>query len=305
MSAVNRVLGAVAVAFLALVPLTSSAAPSPSPSLDGVLAAPPAGFTEMSSSIYHGHFTADEYVSDADASKRQQILDTLKRDGFVDGYGKTWVSRAQQHVLIEVTLAFTGGRGARSWLTAAEAADKEESTYRHADTIGGIEPYYGAHLVNTATPAYLDAFAFVKGNDVFGVAVVSTKDDALAQATSQTRAQFDSAPSETIPSAQWPENVAAGGHSAAYWVGFLMIPVLFLVIVAGLAAFFIARSRRPAAVATPIAGQLQMSPDGSYWWDGQTWRDAASQMPPFAQRSSDGTLWWDGRTWRPVPPPPA
>jgi hypothetical protein len=38
----------------------------------------------------------------------------------------------------------------------------------------------------------------------------------------------------------------------------------------------------------------QVSPDGSYWWDGYAWR----AMPTL---SPDGNYWWDGRAWQPVP----
>jgi hypothetical protein len=44
-----------------------------------------------------------------------------------------------------------------------------------------------------------------------------------------------------------------------------------------------------------------MSPDGAFWWDGQTWRDAQHEVPPAAQRSADGAFWWDGQKWRAVP----
>src|SRR5207245_355020 len=57
----------------------------------------------------------------------------------------------------------------------------------------------------------------------------------------------------------------------------------------------------PGAMGSPPAGGVQMSTDGKYWWDGQNWRDAATETPPSAQRSSDGALWWDGQNWRPVP----
>jgi len=50
------------------------------------------------------------------------------------------------------------------------------------------------------------------------------------------------------------------------------------------------------------AGAIQLSEDGNYWWDGQTWRDSSREVPPTAQRSFDGVTWWDGRSWRPVPP---
>ena len=175
--------------------------------------------------------------------------------------------------------------------------------------ITGIDTYYGAHASDSTSKTFGDEFAFVKGNDVFAVLVVSTKDDALAQATSQTKTQFDSAPTETIPSSEWPENKTSG-HTLAYYVGYFLPVVLVLAVVIGLVAVLAARRRRPApamvAAAAPFAG-VQMSPDGNFWWDGQAWRDAAQEAPPYAQRSGDGALWWDGRTWRHVPqagPPP-
>lgn len=282
--------------------LLIGASPSPSPSLDTILAAPPSGFTELTTAFLHGHFTADDYAANAEAAKRSGIVATLNRDGFVDGFSNTWVSQSSQHVLIEAVLAFTGGKGAHDWLIAVEAADKKDARYVRADTLSGLGTYYGAHLVDSANKAYGDEFSFVKGNDVFAVVVASTKDDALPQAMSQSTSQFDAAPSETIPSSRWPENAGAQ-HDFAYYVGYLLVPVLFLVIVVAVIAAVVARSRRRAAA--PAFGQamggVQMSPDGNYWWDGQAWRDAAHEAPPFAQRSSDGALWWDGRAWRPVP----
>ena len=79
------------------------------------------------------------------------------------------------------------------------------------------------------------------------------------------------------------------------------------VVVAGLVVFLVLRRRPPAPSAYASfapALSLQMSADGHYWWDGQSWRDAAQEAPASAQRSDDGYYWWDGRTWRPVPQPP-
>jgi len=311
MSRVNRVLWAAVISFAALAPMPASAAsPTPSPGLSAVLAAPPAGFTELTSSPFHGQFTAHEYAANADAGKQSNVESTLAHDGFVDGFGKTWVHQATQHVLIEDVIAFTGGKGARDWLTQAEAGDKKQSIYKHANTMSGIDPYFGEHVADNATRTYGDLFAFVKGNDVFALFVISSKDDALPQVTAQTRIQYDAAPPETIPSSQWPENTGAGGHGLAYSVGYFLPPVLIVAVI----VLFIARAMRRRSAATPAMavpgmtpGGVQLSPDGNYWWDGQAWRDAAQEVPPGAQRSSDGAFWWDGRTWRPSPqvsPPP-
>ena len=45
------------------------------------------------------------------------------------------------------------------------------------------------------------------------------------------------------------------------------------------------------------------SGDGRFFWDGGTWRDAATAgVPPYATISDDGRQWWDGFTWRAIGP---
>ena len=209
--------------------------------------------------------------------------------------------------LIEAVMAFSGGRGAQNALTEMKAADKSDSTYTNADTVTGISTYYGAHFVVPSAPNQLieDFFAFVKGNDVFGIAFVSFKDDVLDAATKQVQAQYSRAPGSTIPRSQWPENA---GPSASLSIGIVAAAIGFVVIVMGLVTFLLLRRRTPsssAAYASYVpALSLQMSPDGNYWWDGQSWRDAAQFVPPDAQRSDDGAYWWDGQAWRPAPQQP-
>jgi hypothetical protein len=307
MSRVNRLLHAAAISLLALGPLSASASPTPSPTLDTVLAAPPSGYTELTTSpLFHGSFTAHDYAQASGSSKADAIEETLNHLGFVDGYGKTWIHQATRRVLVEAVIAFTGAKGARSWLTAAEAGDKTDATYDHSDSISGIDPYYGGHFKYSSTGTVGDVFSFVKGNDVFIVGFVSMKDDVLGLATTQTKTQYDSAPKETIPSSQWPENASsAGGRSIAYWFGFILVPLLILVIAVATIAVVMRRRGRPAAsmagAPAAVRDPIQMSTDGNYWWDGQAWRDAAHEVPPSAQRSGDGALWWDGQKWRPVP----
>jgi len=305
-----RTMTAAVAGMLTMSPLAAAAAsPSPSPTLDTVLAAPPSGFAELTTGALHGEFDAHGWAttvtSGSDATATEA---TLKRDGFVDGYGKTWAQAGAGRGLVEAVMAFNGGRGARRALTAFEASTKADSSYKHPDTISGIDPYYGAHAIDPSTKAFADEFVFVKGNDVFFVAVGSQKDDALAVASSQAKAQYDSAPANTIPTADWPENAQ---HSVAYDLGAASANVLFIALIVGVVGLVVGltlRGRRRSArqqfaVAGPAPAAVQMSQDGNYWWDGQTWRDASHEAPPTAQRSSDGTLWWDGRTWRPVPQP--
>jgi hypothetical protein len=210
-------------------------------------------------------------------------------------------------------MAFTGGSGAKRALTALEATDKADTHYNHADTINGIDSYYGAHF--TSGGAFEDEFVFVKGNDLFIVILAGAVDNVLTPATDQAKSQFDSAPAETIPSSQWPENQTSS--NAAFGVGTIigiLIPIVLVLAIIAVVVGVIRRRQRPAMMAAaagtyapPVmagSGEVQMSPDGNFWWDGQAWKDAAHEAPPFAQRSSDGALWWDGRTWRPVPQPP-
>ncbi len=332
MSHVNRLAIAAAIALAALTPLVASATPSPSPSLDTVLAKPPADFTELTTSTLHGEFTAHDWATSNSSTgsggvSPTETENTLKSDGFVDGYGKTYVQTSQTHALIEAIMAFTGGQGAKSALTSLEKSDKSDPSYKHADSIGGIDNYYGAHFEDTSTSTVGDLFVFSKGNDVFLIVAASTKDDVLSLATSQAMSQFSSAPDSTIPTSQWPENanpVSGGGGGLG---GVIIAVIIGIVIAIGV---FVMRSRRRVAApvggftpmsgypmgappgsampgsapmqAAPMAsGGVQMSDDGYYWWDGQTWQDASLAAPAQAQRSADGTQWFDGKNWRPVP----
>ncbi len=315
----NRPAALVAAVAFAVLPASAAAGPTPSPSLDTVLAAPPGtDFNELSTSPLHGKFTAHDWANLSNSSSgAAQTEATLNRDGFVDGFGKTWAQATSGHALIEVVMAFNGGRGAQSALSGMEAADKTDRSYKNANTVSGISRYYGAHFVDSSNQVIEDFFAFVKGNDVFGIAFVSSKDDVLAAATHQIQSQYESAPGSTIPSSQWPEN--RNGIST-FPVAAFALGVGFIVVVIGLIAFLALRRRTPAGAGayaaagpyamTPAPGvvapvpEVQMSPDGNYWWDGQAWQDAAQVAPPHSQRSSDGAYWWDGRTWRPVPQAP-
>jgi len=307
MARVNRFLGPVALCVFALAPLAVFAAsPSPSPGLDTVLAPAPSGYAELTTAPLRGEFTAHDWAVNASGASQQQTESTLNHLGFVEGYGKAWSSGSLRHDLVEAVMAFSGARGAKTMLTAVESTDKADSHYSHPDTITGIDPYYGAHF--TLNGAFEDEFVFVKGNDLFFVVMGGAQDDVLAAAIDQAQAQFDSAPAETIPSSQWPEN-ANNSSEGPDW-GTLSADVVAGIFVLGVIVFVvrgIRRGRRMAVASTHArqvmagSGDVQMSPDGNFWWDGQAWKDAAHEAPPFAQRSNDGSLWWDGRTWRPIP----
>ncbi len=307
MARVNRFLCSAAVCFMALAPLTAFAAsPSPSPGLDTVLAPAPSGYTQLTTASLHGEFTAHDWAVNASGASPQETETTLNRFGFVDGYGKEWSSASLRRGLVEAVMAFSGGSGAKKALTALESTDKADSHYSHPDTITGIDPYYGAHF--TPSGAFEDEFVFVKGNDLFIVIIAGAQDTVLTPATDQAKAQYDSAPAETIPSSQWPENQQSPSASGLGAIGIILPIVVVAAIIAAVVGLIRRRQRPPAMAMGTYAppsmsssGEVQMSPDGNFWWDGQAWKDAAHEAPPFAQRSSDGSLWWDGKTWRSVP----
>src|SRR5256714_14158664 len=110
-----RTLTLVAAVALATSPLSGAAAstPSPSPSLDKVLAPPPGSdFTELTTGVLHGEFTAHDWATtNASGSDATETEKTLTKDGFVDGYGKTWAQASAGHAMIEAGQALTRGAG--------------------------------------------------------------------------------------------------------------------------------------------------------------------------------------------------
>jgi len=301
----NRWVYVAGLATAALMPLSAMASPSPSPGLDTMLAAPPSSdFVEADKTapgVIEGNLDADQYVATANPANPSAIKATLERDGFVAAFGRTWIQRTTRSVLIEGAIAFSGGDGAKRWLVASELAGKADPNYSHPLTVTGIDQYFGAQSTLAASNTYIDAFAFVKGNDYFFLITVSKTDDQGSFASSQTTAQYIVAPDSSIPPSQWP-STSSSSDSLSYTVGRLIIPILFGTLVLGTVLFVVGRARRGRLPAIQ-ASSVQLSPDGKFWWDGQAWRDVAQGIPPAAQRSADGQYWWDGRSWRPVTPP--
>jgi hypothetical protein len=318
--ALGRVVVFIGVCVLALQPAMALAAPTPSPSLDGILAAPPAAdFKELPSTtagIFAGAFDAKGYVTISGTSDPDNDQRVMEHDGFVSGFGKTWSQKSKSHLFVEVVLAFTGGSGATSWMHQLEAADKRLPAYKKALTVNGVPAYYGGHLFDATSGFYSDDFVVVKGNDAFLIIFASRKDDLGDTAPTQAKKQFDGAPESTIPKSQWPETQVAKTALDVAKVGVgVVVGVLVLALIVG--AALIMRSRRrpalqpvgaggayvaPAALAAPAvpAATIQMSDDRRSWWDGMSWRDAEREIPPGAQRSPDGQAWWDGQAWRPI-----
>jgi hypothetical protein len=294
---VKRILCAPIIA-IALLPITAAAEYTPSPSLDQILLAPPLGYIEQTlTTLPHGRFTVHQYAVTY-GPKVAEVEIVMQQDGFVDGFSTLWVNKVTHHGMIEFVMAFSGGRGARSFLSYMDAASKADPAYRHANSITGIEPYWGEHQVYPSG-APSDVFAFVKGNDLFFIEFVSGNDDDVLDLTTRyAKDLYNSAPASTIQPADWPENGGTGNNrEPALAVGGLLVFVLVIAFIAGLiglTAILVARRHHgPAAE--------RLTSDRRYWWDGQYWKDTLLEAPPAAKRSADGHFWWDGAEWRPVP----
>jgi hypothetical protein len=307
MAAVGRILIAIACGAAAVVQSVAAAdTPTPSPALDGLLVSPGAGYTELSATgagEMEGPFDAPRYVAWTRSGNPSAATATLGKDGFVSGYGRTWVLSGRTRVFVEVAFAFTGGDGAKKFLGQSEIADKAYAHYVRALTITGIDAYYGFHDGDPTNHVYVDGFLFVKGNDAFAVAAVSQNDDLGDAASAQTARQYDAAPPYTIPPSRWPGATSLVTAGVAFNAGQFLGAALIGIVVLGLIMLVVGvvlRSRRRAQRVYAIPA-FQMSGDGQFWWDGYAWKDAVHQVPPAALRTSDGRFWWDGQAWRPTP----
>jgi hypothetical protein len=199
------VAAALAAAMLPVAPVTAS--PAPSPGLDTVLASPPTtDYQEIDPStpgILQGPFDANGYASIGGATDAAKTIKTLNDDGFIAGFGRAWVQQASHRVLVEIVVAFSGGKGATTWLGQSEQADLADPTYQHPIAVDGIDHYYGARMSDSAH-YFADAFVFVKGNDGFLVSTISDSDDLGDSAAVQTQVQYLWAPAYTIPPSGWP-----------------------------------------------------------------------------------------------------
>ena len=280
--ALTRSVLAAAAAIVLLAPPAAAASPSPSPTLGSVLVSPPASdfvtFNQYFTAV-QGDFDALQYIVFLGWGNPSTTEGTLHRDGFVSGFGRSWVQPGTTHILLELVVAFSGGAGAKSWLQSVKDMDQNRQYFRHEISVNGIDQIYAAHYVDPGTPAYADILTFVKGNDYFEVAILSPSDDLADSGATQTKRQYDFAPASTIPPSQWPENGATARHDLLYFLLVVAPNAVLLALLVGLVLLTVGLIRRRSRARTPayavIPGEVQMSSDGYYWWDGSAWKDAS------------------------------
>jgi len=258
-----------------LLPLTPTDT-LPSPGAETFLLPPPSGFkVDQTVPVPAGHFTANA-LAGTFPLQFEDASNQLQADGFVDGYGHVWLNAAGNLQLIEYVIAFSGGRGANTWMTHAKTYDQHEGAFRHADSMSGIGNYFGEHYVYP-NHAVGDYFLFVKGNDMFGVGYTSTRDNVLSAAVTLAKQQYDNAPDFTFPQDQWPENARPAAepsptNSPILPLGLLAAAAVLLILIsAGVVAYqSYRRPRHESSAGAPLA-------PGASWWDGERWR---TDTPP-------------------------
>ena len=263
---------------IAVAALVVAAAPTPSPALGTILAAPPSpDYVEdtESSGTPVGAFDAGAYVGYIQPEDQAATFKALNDDGFVAGYGRSWTAESDGRALVEIVVAFSGGRGARRWLTTSEAMARSDQYYSGAITVGGLGPYAGVRYADPKAPSYADVVMFVKGNDFFLVGFLSQSATLGEAAATQSKLQYDFAPAASIPPSRWPEN-AATSPMLLRPVAVIAVATIVAAALAVVVVMLVVRRREAATV--------------------------SGSIPADAIRSGDGKLWWDGKEWRPVPP---
>ena len=279
----------------------AAASPAPTPDLSSALApAPGSDLVEAGSTprVLAGPFTAEQYASylQTVSATPNSIDGELRSYGFVGGYAREWVQRGTNDVLVERVFQFDADSGAGFWYHQLRLENRT-SRYFERD-INGLESIPESFGVVLKAPNGDREYRveFTKGSAVLVVHMISSATDLEAATVKQAMAEYNAAPGPT------PSRTSRRATGVPSWLliaGIGTLLLLFAVTVAFvLLAVVIGRRRGSAPAPVTHYEQIQMSPDGAYWWDGTRWRDTGVEVPPGAKRSPDRFYWWDGRSWR-------
>lgn len=253
--------------------LAQVAAASPSPDV-GVYLAPAPGTdwveTGPTTDALVGVITPQSYG--AWAGDNGQSEQAMHSDGFVTGYGRSWVQRGSQDSLREFVLAFNGTSGATHWYNDLKTFD-ETSRYYTKDiaTLSTSQAVGVEWTYSDGGKEY--SIDFAKGNLAFDVTMDSDSNDLSATTLAQAQSEFDAVPQAGDVALTSNTNL----QPAAWAIGIALI--MFVVLLSG-GLFVLIRSARQKTVSLAYAPGAQMSPDGHYWWDGTRWRLVANDPPP-------------------------
>lgn len=178
-----------------------------------ILAPPPsADFTDAAGSenVLSGSFNAHRYAewlapTPPDVARLENIFN---QEGFTRGYARSWFTLTStkappgtnRHIwLIETVEEYGSAVGARSRYAGVVSYTKGGGDQFVREIETSIPSSFGAVIFSGASYFVM----FVKGNDVYIVRMEAELDDMTAATVNQAQAQFDIAPADTIPPAQW------------------------------------------------------------------------------------------------------
>jgi hypothetical protein len=224
--------------------------------------------------------------------------------GFSDAYQASWTN-ADKSLAVRVE-HFSSVFWSAFRLGESKAAAKKNPAHNSYRDLGqfGANAAYEVTNPADAQGVVVDLIVFTRGDYVADIEIDAKGAADHATALDQATRQFNMIP---LPLGEY----TAIGRGILVGTAVVVGAFIVLVGIATVIILLVVRSRRrapqtagpyAAAGAYAMAGTaVQVSPDGRFWWDGQSWQDTTGHLPPGASLSPDGTQWWDGRSWRPVP----
>jgi hypothetical protein len=236
MSPRTALLAATACAGLLVIePPAATASDKPSPSVLRAALADPftKDFVEAdpgTPNVLEGPFDVQGYANyfQMDPKTRDQLIESLNKEGFLAGYARTWYKPGSQIWMGEGILAFQTGQGATSAMMASKLRYAASPTFKSYVDSSGIPQSIGV-TVHDADGFNWTVFLFAKGNDVISILAGSDSDYMGDTALTQAKIEYDLAPASTAgsnPTAGTPGNALAKGVAIGTAVVALLVPLL-------------------------------------------------------------------------------
>ncbi len=214
---------------------------------------------------------------------------------FVDSYQKVWTTQTPRQIMADRLERYSSAVWAAFRYGESHGAATKNKQHSSVNNVSGLGPNAYEVTDPADSNGFLrDGIVFQQGDYLAVISLYDTSQPDHATLMDQAKRQFDLIP---LPVAEYN----AIGHGVLVTIVVLVLVVLALAVIAGVIVLIVTQRRRRPQPQQP-AMALRMSPDRTYWWDGQSWQDASRRMPTGAQLSPDGRQWWDGVSWRPRPP---
>jgi hypothetical protein len=219
-------LGGLVIVALAVI----GASPAPATNLSEILAAPPAGYTELarSASVANGAYDLGLYTAYLGATDPIPAA-PLTDSGFTRAFSRTWLRPPQGAVVIGYNRRRILTETVEEYAAAGQAAARFEQLRESVlipDGVTAIDSSFvipGSIGIHTGMPNETDELFrvfFARGNAVYRVDMISATDDLTSDVLAQAAAQdklapaFTTPPTETAPTSRAPSEVPAPGWQA-------------------------------------------------------------------------------------------